>query len=57
MFLYAISVIISLVGITLLLVAGYERYEDRLERYTEYLPTVTAVILVGMGVGFIAGIF
>lgn len=57
MALYAISVIISLVGITLVLVAGYERYEDRLERYTEYLPTVTAVILVGMGIGFIAGIF
>ena len=57
MFLYAISVIISLVGITLVLVAGYERYEDPLERYTEYLPTVTAVILVGMGIGFIAGIF
>ena len=57
MALYAISVIISLVGITLLLVAGYERYEDRLERYTEYLPTVTAVILVGMGIGFIAGMF
>lgn len=57
MFLYAISVIVSLVGITLVLVAGYERYEDRLERYTEYLPTVTAVILVGMGIGFIAGIF
>ncbi|GAA0454261.1 hypothetical protein MUK72_17650 (plasmid) [Halococcus dombrowskii] len=57
MALYAISVIISLVGITLVLVAGYERYEDQLERYTEYLPTVTAVILVGMGIGFIAGIF
>ena len=57
MVLYAVSVIVSLVGITLVLVAGYERYEDRLERYTEHLPTVTAVILVGMGIGFIAGIF
>ncbi|WP_049999295.1 sulfite exporter TauE/SafE family protein [Halococcus sediminicola] len=57
MLLYATSVIISLVGITLVLVAGYERYEDRLERYTEYLPTITAVILVGMGIGFIAGMF
>ena len=57
MLLYAISVIVSLVGVTLLLVAGYERYEDRLERYTEYLPTVTATILILMGVGFIAGVF
>ncbi|EMA55592.1 MULTISPECIES: HoxN/HupN/NixA family nickel/cobalt transporter [Halococcus] len=57
MLLYAISVIVSLVGITLLLVAGYERYEERLERYTEYLPAVTAAILVVMGIGFIAGVF
>jgi uncharacterized membrane protein SirB2 len=41
----------------LVLVAGYERYEDRLERYTEYLPTVTDVILILMGVGFITGVF
>ena len=57
MVLYAVSVIVSLVGITLLLVAGYERYEDRLEGYTEHLPTVTAVILVVMGLGFVAGVF
>jgi ABC-type nickel/cobalt efflux system permease component RcnA len=57
MLLYAVSVIVSLVGITLLLVAGYERYEERLEDYTQYLPTVTAAILVVMGVGFIAGVF
>ena len=57
MVIYAISVVVSLVGITLVLVAGYKRYEDRLERYTEYLPTVTAVILVLMGVGFIVGVF
>ena len=49
--------IASLVGVPLLLVAGCERYEDNLERYTEYLPTVTATILVVMGVGFIAGVF
>lgn len=57
MLLYAVSVIVSLVGVTLLLVAGYERYEDRLERYTEYLPTVTAAILVAMGIGFVVGVF
>lgn len=57
MLFYAISIIVSLVGITLVLVAGYERYEDLLKRYTEYLLTVTAVILVEMGIGFIAGIF
>ena len=31
MLLYSVAVIVSLVGVTLLLLAGYERYEDRLE--------------------------
>ncbi|MFW6448127.1 MAG: hypothetical protein ACOC0X_01150 [Halobacteriota archaeon] len=57
MLLYALAVIVSLVGVTLVLVAGYERFEDRLERHAEHLPTVTAAILVLMGVGFILGVF
>lgn len=57
MVLYSLAVIVSLVGVTLLLVASYERYEDHVEAYTEYLPTVTAAILVLMGVGFILGVF
>ena len=57
MVLYSLAVLTSLVGVTLLLVAGYERYETRIEAYVHLLPTVTAVILVGMGIGFIAGVF
>jgi len=57
MVLYSLAVLTSLVGVTLLLVAGYERYETRIEGYVHLLPTVTAVILVGMGIGFIAGVF
>jgi cytochrome c biogenesis protein CcdA len=57
MFLYSLAVIVSLVGITLLLVAGYERYEERLEGYAEYLSPFTAAILIVMGVGFILGVF
>lgn len=57
MLLYSVAVIVSLVGVTLLLVAGYERYEDQLEDYAEYLPTFTAAILIVMGIGFILGIF
>ncbi|MFP4591500.1 MAG: hypothetical protein ACLFMX_06610 [Halobacteriales archaeon] len=57
MLLYAVAVIVSLVGATLLLIAGYERFEARLERSAEHLPTVTAAILVLMGVGFILGVF
>lgn len=57
MLLYSLAVIVSLVGVTLLLVAGYERYEEQLEDYAEYLPTFTAAILIIMGIGFILGIF
>ena len=57
MLLYSLAVIVSLVGVTLLLVAGYERYEERLEGYVEYLPTFTAAILIVMGIGFILDIF
>jgi nickel/cobalt exporter len=57
MLLYSLAVITSLVGVTLVLVAGYQRYEDRLEDYAEYLPAFTATILIVMGTGFILGIF
>lgn len=53
---YAIAVILGIVGLTMLLVAGYEHYEDRVERYTPYLPAFSAAVLVVMGVGFITGL-
>lgn len=55
MLLYGVTVIAGIVGLTLLLVAGYERYESRVERYARYLPLVSATVLVAMGVGFIVG--
>ncbi len=57
MVVYAFAVIVGIVGLTLLLIAGYERYEERTERYTEYLPLLSAVVLVVMGLGFITGVF
>ncbi|MDL5360456.1 hypothetical protein [Halalkalicoccus sp. NIPERK01] len=57
MVLYSLAVIVSLVGVTLLLVASYERYEERLEGYAHHLPTFTAAILVLMGIGFLLGVF
>lgn len=54
---YAIAVIVGIVGLTLLLVAGYERYEERVEQYTEYLPAFSAAVLILMGIGFIVGVF
>jgi len=56
MLVYATAVIVALVALTLLLVAGFERYEDRVGRYAAYLPTLSAVVLVAMGVGFLLGV-
>ena len=53
---YALAVIVGLVGLTLLLVAGYTRYEDRAERYAEYLPALSAAVLILMGLGFVLGL-
>jgi len=54
---YALTVIAGIVSLTLLLIGGYERYEERVERYTDYLPLFSAAVLVVMGVGFVAGLF
>jgi ABC-type nickel/cobalt efflux system permease component RcnA len=54
---YALTVILGIVGFTLFLIAGYQQYEARVERYTPYLPLVSATVLVAMGLGFVAGVF
>ena len=53
---YALTVIVGIVGLTMLLIAGYQHYEERVERYTPYLPVLSAVVLVAMGAGFVAGL-
>ena len=54
---YAMTVIIGIVGLTMLLVAGYQNYEETVEQYTPYLPVFSASILMIMGIGFIIGVF
>ncbi|QLG61639.1 hypothetical protein [Halorarum salinum] len=54
---YALTVVAVITALTLALVAGYERFEDRMERYAEHFPTVSAVVLCAMGVGFLVGLF
>jgi len=54
---YALTVIAGIVGLTLLLIAGYEHYEQRVEQYTPYLPAFSATVLIVMGVGFIFDVF
>ncbi len=56
MLVYSIAVIIAIIVPTLLLIAGYEHHRERIERYTPYLPTLTAVVLIAMGIAFITGL-
>ena len=57
MLVYSLVVVIAILIPTLLLIAGYERHRETVERYTPYLPLLTATVLVGMGLAFISGIF
>jgi len=54
---YAITVVAGIVGLTMLLIAGYEQFEEEVEKYTPYLPAFSAAVLIVMGVGFITGLF
>ncbi|NHN48757.1 hypothetical protein G9464_14305 [Halostella sp. JP-L12] len=54
---YALTVVAGIVGLTMLLIAGYQRYEERVERYAPYLPVFSAAVLVTMGLGFVVGLF
>ena len=56
MLVYALAVLVALIALTLLLVAGFERYGERVEGLAEHLPTVSAVVLVALGLGFIFGV-
>ncbi len=53
---YALTVVVGILTLTLLLVAGYDRFQERVERYARHLPTVSAVVLVAMGLGFVLGL-
>ncbi|MFC5366148.1 hypothetical protein [Salinirubrum litoreum] len=57
MLIYAVTVIVGIVGLTLALVAGYHAFEERVERLSEYFPIVSGVVLIGMGLGFLLGVF
>jgi len=54
---YALTVIVGIVGLTMLLIAGYQHSEEKVEQYTPYLPAFSAAVLIIMGFGFITGVF
>lgn len=53
---YALSVLGAVVAMTLLLVAGFERYESRLQDHDDAISALTAAVLVAMGLGFVFGV-
>ena len=57
MLIYSLAVILAILAPTLLLIAGYQTHRERIEQYTPYLPTLTAVVLVTVGLGFVVGVF
>ena len=54
---YAVTVIVGIVGLTMLLIAGYQHHEEKVRQYTPYLPIFSAAVLIVIGVGFITGLF
>ena len=55
MLIYSVAVIGAILAPTLLLIAGYERHQERIERWTPHLPTITAIVLVTVGLWFVVG--
>lgn len=53
---YALSVLGAVVAMTLLLVAGFERYETRLQDHEDTISMITAAVLIAMGLGFVFGV-
>ncbi len=53
MLIYSFAVIGAILAPTLLLIAGYQHYRERIEQFTPYLPTLTAVVLVLVGTWFV----
>ena len=57
MLLYSLAVIGAILAPTLLLIAGYKHHQERIEQYTPYLPTLTGIVLIGVGLAFVVGVF
>ncbi|WP_316504887.1 hypothetical protein [Nitrosopumilus sp.] len=54
---YAGSVTAALIGITMLAVKAYTRFQYKFIHHNKYLPKITALILAVMAIGFATGIF
>ena len=54
---YAVTVIVAIIALTLLLIAGLQRFKHRLEHAQRQLTLLSAVVLALMGTGFLIGLF
>lgn len=53
---YAISVSAALIGITVISLKFYQRFQYRMIHYSKYLPKITAILIAFMAVGFATGL-
>ncbi|MEX0640753.1 MAG: hypothetical protein WD966_02240 [Nitrosopumilaceae archaeon] len=57
MIVYAGSVAAALIGVTILAVKAYTRFQHKLIHYSKFLPKIIGVVLAVMTIGFALGIF
>jgi ABC-type nickel/cobalt efflux system permease component RcnA len=53
---YATSVVVALIGVTLLCIKAYERVHYRIRRYEKYIPKITGLTLFALALTILFGI-
>jgi nickel/cobalt transporter (NicO) family protein len=53
---YAVSVATALVGVTVISLKFYQRFQYRMIQYSKYLPKMSALFLIFMSIGIFVGI-
>ena len=53
---YAVSVAVALVGVTVISLKFYQRFQYRMIQYSKYLPKISALFLIFMSIGIFIGI-
>jgi nickel/cobalt transporter (NicO) family protein len=53
---YAVSVAVALVGVTVISLKFYQRFQYRMIHYSKYLPKISVLFLIFMSIGFCIGI-
>ena len=56
MIVYALSVSVALIDVTILSVKVFTTIQDKIIQYTKYLPKVSAIILAIMAIAFGLGL-